>query len=266
MSDFALAAGLAVALLAVLAAAGRLRFVIEELPTPARRLVGGLLLWAVLTTCVFLPIVAPGAAAEVDPATLSLPDLFLGQLVLVTFLVGWWVLAQPLTVRRFLFLEDGSIDDVVFGLRIGVISWGLALIASAAMTLVLYLVAYDPTAAHAGSSAAPFDVPELLFWLVDLPVWQKLIVVAVAMTTEEAFYRAFLQTRFGWVPSSILFALSHAGYGMPTLMASVFAVSLAIGWALRRRGSLIPCIVAHGVFDAVQLLVVMPLVIDELRP
>ncbi len=264
MSDFALAAGLAVLLLAALAITGRLRFLIEELPTPARRGVGAVLLWAVLTTCVFLPIVAPGAAAEVDPATLSLPDLFIGQLVLVAFLVGWWLLAQPLTWRRFLFLEETSVDDVLYGLRIGAISWAAALTASGIMTLILFAIGYDPRPA-AEATGTPLEIPELLFWLVDLPVWRKLIVVAVAMTTEEAFYRAFLQTRFGWLASSLLFALSHAGYGMPTLMASVFAVSLVIGWALRQRRSLLPCIVAHGIFDAVQLLVVMPLVIDQLR-
>ena len=105
----------------------------------------------------------------------------------------------------------------------------------------------------------------MLIWLTHLPVWRKLVVVAVAMTVEEAFYRAFLQMRFGWVLSSVLFALSHGGYGLPTLTVSVFVVSLAIGWALRRRGNLLPCVVAHGVFDAVQLLIVMPIAIDHLR-
>ena len=61
------------------------------------------------------------------------------------------------------------------------------------------------------------------------------------------------------------FALSHGGYGLPTLTAAVFAVSLAIGWALRKRGNLVPCIVAHGIFDAVQLLVVMPIAVEHLR-
>jgi membrane protease YdiL (CAAX protease family) len=78
------------------------------------------------------------------------------------------------------------------------------------------------------------------------------------MTVEEGFFRAFLQTRIGWIPSSILFALGHAGYGLPMMLFSVFVISLVIGWSLRRTGRLLPCIVAHGVFDAIQLLIIMP--------
>jgi membrane protease YdiL (CAAX protease family) len=263
MSDLPLAALLAGALLLLLAVTGRLRFVSEELATPTTRGAGLFLLWLVLTACVFMPTVSPGAAAEVDPDTLWFPSIFVGQILLSGFLLAWWWLAQPVSAARFLFFEEASLDDISMGVRVGAFGWLCAITASAATMFALLAFGREPLD-PSGIGAEPLEVPELLLWLVDLSLWRKLIVVAVAMTVEEAFYRAFLQTRVGWVLSSVLFALSHAGYGLPTLMASVFAVSLAIGWAFRRRRSLLPCIVAHGVFDAVQLLVIMPIAVKHL--
>ncbi len=261
MFDLALAALLALALLVLFAVSGRLRFLADEMPTRARRMAALGLLWVVLVVCVFYPTLSPDAAADVDPQTLWFASIFTGQFILGGFLLVWWVLARRVSLLRFLRLEHASLDDVGFGLGVGAVGWILAIASSAAVALALLWLGYNPT----GGQDSLLEVPPLLLWLTDLPVWRKLIVVGVAMTVEEAFYRAFLQTRIGWVLSSALFALSHGGYGLPTLTASVFAVSLAIGWALRQRGTLLPCIVAHGVFDAVQLLVVMPIAIEHLR-
>jgi membrane protease YdiL (CAAX protease family) len=112
---------------------------------------------------------------------------------------------------------------------------------------------------------APTEIPEVMLWLARLPFSYKLLVIAIAMTVEEGFFRAFLQTRIGWIPSSVLFALGHAGYGLPMMLFSVFVISLVIGWELRRRGRLLPCIVAHGVFDAIQLLIIMPAALRHLE-
>lgn len=261
MFDLGLAAVLALAFLAALAITGRLRFLAGEVPSLARRAAALAVLWLVFVLCVFYPTVAPGDAATVDLNSLSFISVFTGQFILAGFLLVWWRLAGAPPLARFLHLEQRSSGDVRFGIGIGAIGWIAAITASATVAAALMLFGYGPSG---GEDALPFEVPPLLIWLTELPVWRKLLVVAVAMTVEEGFYRAFLQTRFGWGLSSVLFALSHSGYGLPTLTASVFAVSLAIGWALRARGNLVPCIVAHGVFDAVQLLVVMPLAIRHL--
>jgi membrane protease YdiL (CAAX protease family) len=264
MFDFVLAGLLAFVLLIALAATGRLDFIAAEMPTWPRRAAALMAFWSVLVLCVFYPTVSPGEAMHIDPETLWFPSIFTGQFILAGFVLLWWRLGKPIPLARFLLLERASREDVRFGFAVGAVGWAFAILASATVALALMASGYNPTGG-AESLAPPFEVPALLIWLTELPVWRKLVVVGVAMTVEEAFYRAFLQTRVGWIPSSVLFALSHGGYGLPTLTASVFAVSLAIGWALRARGNLLPCIAAHGVFDAVQLFIVMPLAIDQLR-
>ena len=264
MSHLALAAALASGFLALLWIGGGLAFLRDEIPTPIRRGAALALLWCVLMACVFYPTVSPGEAVDVDPATIWFPTLFTGHLVLIGFLVAWCWLARPTPIRRFLRLDHATRDDIPYGLKTGVVGWVAAIAASA--TVAIALLAVGRTATGGDESLnQPFDVPPLLIWLTQLPLWRKLTVVAMAMTVEESFFRAYLQTRIGWLLSSVLFALSHGGYGLPTLTASVFAVSLVIGWALRRRNSLLPCIVAHGFFDGVQLLIVMPIAVEHLH-
>ena len=100
-----------------------------------------------------------------------------------------------------------------------------------------------------------------MVWLTELPLAYKLAIVVAAMTVEEAFFRGFLQPRFGLVVSSGLFALSHFNYGLPFLIIGVFTISLVIGLTLARTGDLLPCIIAHGIFDSVQLFIVLPWVV-----
>ena len=248
---------------AALAWTGRLRRLREEFPSGWRYGLGLLLLAGVLGVTVFGPTVSPGEAAEIDPETLWFPTLFTAQLLLAIFLQSWWMLGWPMPLSRFLRLEGATTDDVSFGIAVGCAGWVLALFASAMVTALLYLAGWHPGLTATGAEA--LDVPPLMLWLADLPAAQKLIVVAVAMTVEEAFYRGFLQPRIGWIPSSLLFALSHAGYGMPNLLASVLVISLAMGWAFRRSGNLLPCIVAHGLFDGVQLFIIMPIAVEQIR-
>ena len=261
----ALAGGLGALCLLALAASGRLRCVREEFASWPRRAAALLLLWGILSTTVFYATVAPGDAMAIDTETLWFPSLFVAHALLAGFLLIWWALAHPQPLLRFLRLETAAPGDFAFGLRVGVAGWALALASGAVLAFVLTLFGWEGLSDADGVPGGADLVPPLIAWLADLPLARKLLVIAIAMTVEEAFYRAFLQPRIGWIPSSLLFALSHAGYGLPTLMASVFTVSLVIGWAFRRNGSLLPCIVAHGFFDAVQLLVILPLVVGQMR-
>jgi membrane protease YdiL (CAAX protease family) len=93
-----------------------------------------------------------------------------------------------------------------------------------------------------------------------MPLWKRGIVVLSAMTVEEAFFRGWLQKRFGLIVSTILFALAHVGLGQPFLLIGVSVISLVIGTVFYRTKNLIPGVIAHGIFDAVQLFVVIPIV------
>jgi membrane protease YdiL (CAAX protease family) len=249
---------LALACLAVLALSGRLVCLREEFATPARSAAAALLFWGILAAAVFHPVVSPGALAEVNPDDLPFAALFAGHALLTAFLATWWLLAWPQPLRRFLHLETASASDLRFGMRVGLAGWLLALVVGIAAASVL-------SATGLGPDEASLAVPPLLRWLAGLSLARKLLVVAIAMIVEEAFFRAFLQPRVGWLPATLLFTLAHAGYGLSSVLVSVFVLSLAIGWAFQRRRSLLPCIVAHGVFDAIQLLVVIPLAVDHLR-
>jgi membrane protease YdiL (CAAX protease family) len=81
------------------------------------------------------------------------------------------------------------------------------------------------------------------------------------MTVEEFFFRSFLQKRIGLVASTILFALAHFSYGNPLMLIGVTVISTVIGIAFYRTRNVLPGIIAHGVFDAIQLFVIVPLAV-----
>lgn len=249
MPGLQLAALLSLACLALLALAGRLRFVNEEFPTRSRRVAALALLATTLAACVFYPAAAGSDLADIDPAEIWFPALFAGHAVLAGFLVLWWALGKREPPARFLLLERPSLEDVQRGLWMGATGWAITILGTIAIAFPI---------AESGAVPEPAEIPPFMLWLAEMPLAQKLVVIAVAMTVEEAFFRAFLQTRIGWIPSSLLFALSHASYGLPMLLVAVLIISLVIGRTLRRTGRLLPCIIAHGVFDAIQLLGIIP--------
>ena len=91
--------------------------------------------------------------------------------------------------------------------------------------------------------------------------WRLAISVAAGVG-EEIFFRGLLQPRIGLWASTALFALGHVGYGQPFLLLGVTVLSLIYGLLARWRGNVWAAVVAHTLFDAVQLLVIIPLGIE----
>lgn len=237
---------------AVLALAGR-RPYFQEFRGQVRQTIAAGLLIGILALAVFFPVTSFGEAEEIDPALLWFPSLFAGHVLLAAFLVCWWRLRGGIGMGRFLHLSRAGLwDKVRRGVRVGCAGWVL--------TIMVTGMAAAATAATAGG-AGTTEPPPIVIWLVELPVIYRLIVIAVAMTVEEAFFRGFLQPRVGLVTSSVFFALSHFSYGLPFMIVGVFTISLVIGWTFARTGDLLPCIVAHGVFDGVQLLIILPVAV-----
>ena len=116
------------------------------------------------------PAVSPNEAAEVDPETLWFPQIFIGHVLIVIFLQCWWMLGGPCRcagpqARR------GAIHDVTFGVAVGFGGWILALTASSIVTGVLYVIGWQPEAT--GPAAICPQVPAVIVWLTDLPIWRK---------------------------------------------------------------------------------------------
>jgi membrane protease YdiL (CAAX protease family) len=249
VSQLQLSVLLSLVCVALLALAGRRPYV-DEFRGRVRRVTAALLLIAILALAVFYPVTSFGKAEDIDPATIWFPTLLMGHYVLTAFLLLWWRLRGDVGLGEFLRLSsERFVEKVRQGVAFGCGGWLITVAVTGAAAALFSL---------GGGSPAVDEIPPVMGWLAALPIGYKLIIVGVAMTVEEAFFRGFLQPRVGLVVSSILFAFSHFSYGLPFMIVGVFTISLIIGRAFERTGDLLPCVVAHGIFDGVQLLVILP--------
>ena len=256
MLEASLVALLTLTCVALLLVTGRLRALRAEFDNTPRAVIAFALFAGVLALCVFYPAVTADTASKIDMHTVSLPELFLGHAVLTIFLLGWWLLRTPEPLLRFLHLDTFVARDLSYGIWLGAMGWVATILITATVAALVTQIQV--------SDEVP-QVPEFMIWIATLPPLQKAIIVLVAMTVEEGFFRAFLQSRIGWIPSSLLFAIGHASYGLPLMVLSVLIISLVMGWSFRKNGRLLPCIMAHGTFDAIQLFLIMPFAVDQLQ-
>lgn len=244
----------------------RLRLDPGAFPSRWRAACAAALLVAVLAAIVVQPLLGlAGSGATVDVAGASYARLFAAHALLGTFLLAWWVLAGFPPASVFLSLPTSDLATrLLLGLGAGLGVWVLTIGSMSLLGVGLLWLAGGFQAAADGTAAIAPDtagvVPEAVDYLVGLSVPRRLLLVASAGVFEEAFFRSFLQPRAGLLLSSVLFTASHAGYGSPMLMAGVFLLSIALGRLFREKQDVLPCMVAHSVFDAVQLLVILPLV------
>lgn len=76
------------------------------------------------------------------------------------------------------------------------------------------------------------------------------LIVSVVSIAEELLFRGVLQTTFGYIVASILFALVHIRYlTKPILFISVLITSFYIGWMFEITGNLFVTISAHFIVD-----------------
>jgi membrane protease YdiL (CAAX protease family) len=136
------------------------------------------------------------------------------------------------------------------GLAVGFGGWVFTLMVALLIGLILSAAGLIPK--------NPQPSP-MIGYMAALPLWKKATIVLSAMTVEEAFFRGWLQKRVGLLASTTLFAIAHSGFGQPLLLVGVFVISLIIGFTFYRTKNLIPGVVAHGVFDAIQLFVIIPM-------
>ena len=232
------------------------RLVVEEFPSPLRRVLAYLVLAVTLGLTAILPLShvgQPPPDALLD--RISLPELFLGHALLATCLLLWWALAGFRPPGAFLHLRlDRPLAQLRTGLVAGVGGWAITMLAMTVTGTLLGLGREVPGGEQA-------EIPDLVRAIVELPVLTRVLLVCSAGFFEEVFFRSFLQARSGLLLSTLLFTASHATYGMPFMLVGVFTVSVVLGRTFARRGDVVPCIVAHALFDAIQLFVVLPVVV-----
>lgn len=236
---------------------------------PWRRAAAVALLAGVFYVGVFAPLGTIGLATELDLTGTRPWELFSLHALLAAVMLVWGLLgyarqrddAESLgrrLARTFRLAEPRPLREVGFGLFAGVAIWGgvmLVLLGVAAGILAL-----------GGEGILPAGPPGAITFLVGLPLWLRVAAALSAGLVEEAFFRGFLQPRIGLVFSTALFALAHWSYGEPFMLVGVTILSVVYGLLAKRRGSVWAAVAAHAVFDLVQLLVVVPWVVQQVAP
>jgi len=186
-----------------------------------------------------------------DLANAPFYQLFGLHAILIMFLIGWWIAAGRPHLTEFLSIQrEKSGEAVMIGLAVGVGGWIFTIGMAVAVALILKATGLLP------------DDPQpspMIGFMAGLALWKKMLIVLSAMTVEEFFFRSWLQKRVGLFVSTTLFALAHFTLGQPLLLIGVTVISLVIGFTFYRTRNVVPGIVAHGVFDAIQLFVIIPI-------
>lgn len=228
------------------------RLVPPGFESPMRRVVAATILAFGLWIVVFLPMIP--SDEPIDFETLSPWLIFFAHGMSFIVLGLWCVLAgydQEGSLLETLGLKAGDPwGEVGVGMRVGVVVWGLVLAASVVFGLVMMLFG-------GGEMVTGEPAPEIV-WIAGLPIGFRILLSLSAGVVEEIFFRGFLQPRIGLWASTALFVMAHVGYGQLVLVFAVTLLSLVYGELTRRRGNVWAAVAAHALFDAVQLLIVIP--------
>lgn len=255
---------------------------------PWRRAGGLAVLAGVFYVTAFAALATVGMEIDLDLSAVRPWELFALHAVLVASMAAWGALAwagaggsagsrsaapapgwtaAPPPVRA-----DGGLRAALEGFRLaparplgrelalgvgaGIAIWG------AVVALLLAIAA--AVLALGGESLLPEGPPELVAFVVGQPVWVRVAAALSAGLVEEAFFRGFLQPRLGIAASSLLFVLAHASYGEPFMLVGVALLSVIYALLARWRRDVWAAAAAHAVFDAVQLLILIPYAVERL--
>lgn len=89
------------------------------------------------------------------------------------------------------------------------------------------------------------------------PIWHTFIICLLVALSEELFFRGVLQTHFGYLIASIVFAILHFRYLFKwALLLVVISLSFYIGWIYIITGNLLVTIFMHFLIDFVFALMI----------
>ena len=207
-------------------------------------------------------VVSNGSATTVITVDGSKDSDSLGYLLLanaIAMLVFTCVAAFILRMRGASWRDLGFRDPKPReGLRLACVTW--VIIVPPLLALAAFLDQF----------VEPYSHPIIEFLQADKSVWSIALVLGAAVVAapiaEEFFFRRILQgwleIKFGdWavVVSAFCFGLAHLGQGLGWVPLIGFGV--AAGYLARRRGTILPSIVLHALFNGLSVLL---LVVSEL--
>ncbi len=244
---------------------------------PHRRALASLVLVFAFLVGVFGPAVSFDQPPEVDFESLGWGSVFFLQALLLLTLGLWYALGYLGVaggegiggVERVEGVEEvQKVDRLrLFGLRCRdpLAELGIGLVAGffawIGVLLTAALAALALSAVGGGELLAR-EPPEMIVWMASLPVAARVAMSLGAGLVEELFFRGFLQLRVGIGFSSLLFVCGHLGYGQPFMLLGLTLLSLFYAFLVRWRRSIWAAVAAHFLFDAVQLLVVIPAALE----
>lgn len=235
---------------------------------PIRRATATVLLSITLYLGVFAAIGSLGQGATTPFSGIPDWQLFALQVLFAATVIGWFALgfagvaaapgapAERLGARfarQLGFATPRPGREIGLGVVAGISAWVIVL----AGVLVVFLV----LAALFGDEILPQAPPAVIPWIAGRPVLLRLAIALSAGVVEETFFRGLLQPRIGIAASTALFALAHLSYDQPLMLVGITLLSLFYGALVKWRQNLWAAIVAHFLFDAIQLLIVIPAVL-----
>jgi len=247
-------------LLCFVQARSRAVFAEDGFAEPGRRALAMGLLGAVLVLVVAIPFAGALVGAQAETRELSVVSVFAVHATLVFFLICYYALSGRRSISDFLRLRsDRPAHDLAVGAGIGVVGWVLTIVTAAVILGIGYVLSPKERIGSPETSVSP-----MIIWLVAQPVWVKAMIVVSAMVVEELFFRGFLQPRVGPVAATLMFTAAHGAYGQPIVLVGILVIAavLAVTFAVYRN--VLPCVMAHGVFDAIQMFVIIPLALRSI--
>lgn len=227
-----------------------------------RRSLAIMLLAGVFWVGVFGALATLGQTAAPDYGSVGIGALFVLHIIFAVTLLIWYLLGfagfESFTWTRQLGLAAKSVwKEIGIGLGAGIGGWMVVIAALLAIGVVIM--------AFGGEDALPQTAPPMISWIVGLPILVRLGVSLSAGMFEELFFRGFLQPRVGIGLSTVFFVLAHANYEQPMMLVGVGLLSLIFAALVRWRQNIWAAVTAHALFDAIQLLVVVPLALEYME-
>ena len=227
---------------------------------PLRAAAALLVLAIVLWVTVAGPVATVGAVVESQPEDLATPQLFAVHFFLAVSVLALYALGylpahgRATSLAQVTGLRAASVTkELGIGLAAGFAIW-------LAVVLLLVMLAFLVTL-FGGADALPGDPPPMVVWIAGLPLLVRAAVSLSAGFFEEVFFRGLLQPRVGIGLSTVFFAGAHLSYDQPFMLVGVTILSLLFAGLTVWRRSIWAAVAAHTVFDLVQLLVVIPMVV-----